>query len=316
MFKMNSNLNKRARTDLYLLSSKNLTTDPLISYGFRSRRRTSALTSCSANTSSNADKSLNQGADDVELVSVIRNLQSKSIGKLKDRNALAAFSVKICMLHQLYGLVPDNTAVDRNIDRLIKNKKLRKFRLGGSIEDEFVVMFLSDYLHQIQEAKKEFIKDGEYEEHLRKVDVGLFDRFHKLVAEGSYTDVTIAKTSLQKEMQITDEEIKVLIQYGLLVLSSPFSYGFSVRGAGLFMSNFLKGRVEILRMLKRRQYKEILQKQFEEKKIRASVFSHEFHLLDLIGSGRVEIIDTTMGKLIRLTRKGESTIQGLKPGRI
>lgn len=36
---------------------------------------------------------------------------------------------------------------------------VRKFRVGGTLEDELVIMFLEDYLLQIDAAKAEFEKD-------------------------------------------------------------------------------------------------------------------------------------------------------------
>jgi hypothetical protein len=48
--------------------------------------------------------------------------------------------------------------------------------------------------------------------------------------------------------------------YGLLVIHSQDAYLFAIRGAGTFMTPFIKGRVEILRTLKRRQTRDILEK--------------------------------------------------------
>lgn len=49
--------------------------------------------------------------------------------------------------------------------------------------------------------------------------------------------------------------------YGLLLpQKDPELYWFAIRRQGLFMSNYTKGRVEILRMLKRRQTKDMLEK--------------------------------------------------------
>lgn len=52
-----------------------------------------------------------------------------------------------------------------------------------------------------------------------------------------------------------------LVGYGLLLpQKDPELYWFAIRRQGLFMSNYTKGRVEILRMLKRRQTKDMLEK--------------------------------------------------------
>lgn len=68
------------------------------------------------------------------------------------------------------------------------------------------------------------------------------------------------------------------------------------------MSNYTKGRIEILRILKRRPTKDILLKvshlscrsnywlirvkQLEAKRLNKSVFKHAFLVHDLVGSGR------------------------------
>lgn len=49
--------------------------------------------------------------------------------------------------------------------------------------------------------------------------------------------------------------------YGLLLPHlQPDLYWFSIRRQGLFMSHYTKGRAEILRMLKRRPTKDLLEK--------------------------------------------------------
>ena len=51
-----------------------------------------------------------------------------------------------------------------------------------------------------------------------------------------------------------------LVIYGLLVVHTQETYLFAIRRAGAFMNPFIKGRVEILRSLKRRQTRDILEK--------------------------------------------------------
>jgi hypothetical protein len=42
---------------------------------------------------------------------------------------------------------------------LIKNGTLRKFYIGGTGSDEFAIMLTEDYIHQIDQAKEQFLKD-------------------------------------------------------------------------------------------------------------------------------------------------------------
>ncbi|KAG0239493.1 Serine/threonine-protein kinase 19 [Mortierella sp. GBA43] len=72
---------------------------------------------------------------------------------------------RVCMVHQLYSIIKDNTAVDRTLAHLIKENKVRKFFLGGTGSDEFAIMFTSDYVTQIQQAKEQYLKDLEKSDH-------------------------------------------------------------------------------------------------------------------------------------------------------
>jgi len=213
---------------------------------------------------------------------------------------------RICFVHQLYSILADNTAVDRELNVLVQNGIVRKFRVGGTLEDELVVMFMVDYHVQIDAAKAEFENDLETGDATRKVESDVFDRFRDTIINPKFTDVVISRKALESTVGLNETEISQLVIYGLLVIHTQDSYLFAIRRAGSFMTRFIKGRVEILRTLKRRQTRDILEKQWKTKRLRTTIFSHEFHLHDLLGSGRVERQNTTMGDLIKLTKKRRS----------
>ncbi|KAG2180460.1 hypothetical protein INT44_003464 [Umbelopsis vinacea] len=170
---------------------------------------------------------------------------------------------RICFLHQLYSILPDNTAVDRELNILVQSMMVRKFRVGGTLEDELVIMFMEDYLLQIVAAKAEFEKDvasGHAGAKTKSIGPQVFDMFRDAVTNPKFTDVVIARKALTKIVGFNETEISQLVMYGLLVIHSQDSYLFAIRGAGTFMTPFIKGRVEILRTLKRRQTRDILEK--------------------------------------------------------
>lgn len=69
------------------------------------------------------------------------------------------------------------------------------------------------------------------------------------------------QTSLTRTMHRLNPRLAShLVIYGLLVIHTQDSYLFAIRRAGSFMTPFIKGRVEILRTLKRRQTRDILEK--------------------------------------------------------
>ncbi|KAG0089803.1 hypothetical protein BGZ93_003395 [Podila epicladia] len=336
---------------------------------------------------------------------------------------------KVCMIHQLYSLVADHTAVDRALAHQIKVGQIRKFYLGGTGSDEFAIMLTPDYLEQIRQAKQHYLNDikaslavaaastigankRKTEQELEigsrltkkgvvhtkstakmmkinaPAEVGeddttpidtIFDRFELLISSGSCVEVSIQHSNLQAFIGATEEDITTLMHYSLLTRglaapanphlvnlqpasasSSPgpsggsggghhalnqliatanmekskeitssstsstslatapmvtpsitrtvipgaaigaaaraskrrpadnVAYRFSFPKGGLFVTHFLKGRLEILRTIKRQMFGDILVSTLESKPLRGSILPHEFHIHDLIGSGRVE----------------------------
>ncbi|KAF9973143.1 Serine/threonine-protein kinase 19 [Actinomortierella ambigua] len=96
---------------------------------------------------------------------------------------------RVCMIHQIYGIVKDHTTVDRTLDQLIKNGTIRKFFLGGTGSDEFAVMFTADYVQQIEDAKAQF---------------------RELVTGGNHLEVMIQHLTLQNAIEAQQEEAVVL----------------------------------------------------------------------------------------------------------
>ncbi|GJJ71174.1 serine/threonine kinase 19 [Entomortierella parvispora] len=90
-------------------------------------------------------------------------------------------------------------------------------------------------------------------------------------------------------------------------ISDDVAYRFAIRQGGLFVTHFLKGRLEILRMIKRQMFGDMLTSAVIAKPLRGSFLPHEFHIHDLVGSGRVQSVTTTSGQLLKLTQKGEAS---------
>ncbi|KAG0361476.1 hypothetical protein BG005_008208 [Podila minutissima] len=337
---------------------------------------------------------------------------------------------KLCMIHQLYSLVADHTAVDRALAHQIKVGQIRKFYLGGTGSDEFAIMLTPDYLEQIRQAKQQYLNDtkdslavaaassigANKRKTEQELEIGsrltkkrvvptiptakvmktnataavgdddttpmdtIFDRFEQLISSGSCVEVAIQHANLQALIDATEEDITTLMHYSLLTrgLSTPanphlvnlnqpasassspgpsggsggghhalnqliatanmekskvitssstsstslttapmvtpsitrtvipgaaigaaarasgrrpadnVAYRFSFPKGGLFVTHFLKGRLEILRAIKRQMFGDILVSALESKPLRGSSLPHEFHIHDLIGSGRVE----------------------------
>ncbi|KAK9763092.1 Serine/threonine-protein kinase 19 [Basidiobolus ranarum] len=202
---------------------------------------------------------------------------------------------RVIMLHQLYSIVVNPTSIDKEIVHLCQEGKLRKLKIGD-FQDEYGLMLMEDYIKEIEVVKEQLTAS------LKSIE--FLDKFQNMIFTVKCMDVTITRAGLSNYMEASEEDITKLISMGFLTIANAHTFHFCVRNAGSFISNFVKGRREIMRTLKRRKYKELLEKQLEARKILGSDFSVKFHLLDLIGSGRCESIPTTSGELIKLTKKG------------
>ncbi|KAI9476170.1 MAG: serine-threonine protein kinase 19-domain-containing protein [Benjaminiella poitrasii] len=194
-------------------------------------------------------------------------------------------SIPICFIHQIYSILPNNTIVDRELQQAFKKGTWRKFHIISALEDEFIVIKTSDYCQMIDQARAECVKD-------KDGDPRVFDIFHDVVKDAVYNEVSISKDVLISKFDLTEKNIFQLVTYGLLLPHVQIGhYWFSIRKQGSFISNLSNGRVEILRILKRRHTKDIMEKLLRQKKLHKSIFNFDFLLHDLVGSGRVSNSD-------------------------
>ncbi len=75
-------------------------------------------------------------------------------------------------------------------------------------------------------------------------------------------------------------------------------------GAGPAVRGVGAGRKEILDALSRRKHPEMLAAHLAKRKLRGSPLGVPWHLRDLLGAGVVIQIDTTVGPLIRVAKRG------------
>ncbi|KAI7901489.1 serine-threonine protein kinase 19-domain-containing protein [Cokeromyces recurvatus] len=157
-------------------------------------------------------------------------------------------TIPICFIHQIYSILPNNTMVDRELQQAFKKGTWRKFHVIGALEDEFVLLKTEDYCQMTNQAKEECIRDQDGDP-------------KEIIKDVRYNEVSIFKGVLMKEFGLTEKNMSQLVTYGLLLphIQMDF-YWFSVRKQGSFMSNLKNGRIEILRILKRRHTKDIMEK--------------------------------------------------------
>ncbi|KAM3391652.1 hypothetical protein ACQJBY_013004 [Aegilops geniculata] len=160
-------------------------------------------------------------------------------------------------------------------------------------------MFMDDYLKQMESAvrrSKGKNQDGSQ----------VFEWFEKYVLH-SKLDVSIDHLELFSLLShggdARDKHITLLMNAGLLTrqLIDPNMYWFSIPSIGPILKGLTQGRKEVLSLLNRRKYKEMLLSSLEKTRLRLSPLDVRFHLRDLIGSGQIKTVQTATGLLARVS---------------
>ncbi|KAJ6681186.1 SERINE/THREONINE-PROTEIN KINASE 19 [Salix koriyanagi] len=70
----------------------------------------------------------------------------------------------------------------------------------------------------------------------------------------------------------------------------------------MYSRAFLREGKELLSLLNRQRYKEMMLAPLEKKRLRLSLLDMRFHLRDLIGSGHLKTVNTPTGLLVRVSK--------------
>jgi len=93
-----------------------------------------------------------------------------------------------------------------------------------------------------------------------------------------------------------------LMHAGFLLIKDAQSYWFSCPYSGLFLQNVVQGRKEILSLIRKKRFHEILESVIIRKRLRRSIFRVQYLLEDLLASGELQSVKTTSGTLLRLRK--------------
>ncbi|KAK6940654.1 Serine-threonine protein kinase 19 [Dillenia turbinata] len=204
---------------------------------------------------------------------------------------------------QLYSSITDRTQVDRELESLRREKVLRIFKLNTG-QDDHAIMFVDDYLKQIDLVMKRL-------EAKKPGSLVIFEWFktHVIVArlEPSIDHQELCSL-LSFGGEVKDEHVSLLINTGLLVsktrqLIDPNMYWFAIPNIGSILKGLSQGRKELLSLLSRRKYKEMMMVSLEKKRLRLSPLDMRFHLRDLIGSGHLKTVQSPTGLVVRSKRR-------------
>lgn len=200
---------------------------------------------------------------------------------------------------QLYSSVEDRTQVDRELESLRREKIVRIFKLNTG-QDDHAIMFLDDYLNQIERVVKRL-------EEKKQGDLEVFKWFRTHVID-SKLEPSIEHQELHTLLslggKVMEGHISLLINAGLLTrqLIDPNMYWFIIPNVGSVLKGLSQGRKEVLSFLNRRRYKEMMLASMEKKRLRLSPLDMRFHLRDLIGSGHLKTVQTSTGLVVRVTK--------------
>lgn len=195
----------------------------------------------------------------------------------------------IILKHQLYSLSSNRTKVDQYLNVILKKNEVRLFKLG-SIPDEFCLVYSKEYKDHVEK----------FASNLCDIPKGTIDKFLENVI-AVYDDISLTKHEMTTDFKFTENEIKDLVKSGVLSVRDVGSWWISIPDAGLFMKSFITGRKAMLLMIRKCKYKEILQKELEDRKLpKAAKLGITYHIHDIIGADLVSCIETTSGRLLRL----------------
>ncbi|XP_050364813.1 uncharacterized protein LOC126783396 [Argentina anserina] len=192
---------------------------------------------------------------------------------------------------QLYSSVEDRTQVDRDLETLRREKVLRIFILNTG-QDDHAIMFLDDYLCQVDRV----VKRLEGEKEIDTLEVFKWFRSHVV---DSKLEPSIEHQELCSLLslggKVKDAHISLLMNSGLLTrqLIDPNIYWFAIPNIGTVLkglsqsTNFLNWKIFTHYLLKR---------------LRFSSLDMRFHLRDLIGSGHLKTVQIPTGIVVRVSK--------------
>ncbi|XP_044491581.1 uncharacterized protein LOC123215516 isoform X3 [Mangifera indica] len=168
--------------------------------------------------------------------------------------------------------------------------------------------------------------------HIDKVSIQPFilkSQLYSSVEDRTQVDRELECSLLSLGGKVKDEHISLLINAGLLTrqLIDPNMYWFAIPNIGsvlkglsqcgmwrwcfllfkcqinlFILSLSIQGRKELLSLLNRRRYKEMMLAPLEKKRLRFSPLDMRFHLRDLIGSGNLKTSHAPTGLVVRVLK--------------
>lgn len=243
----------------------------------------------------------------------------------------------IILQHTIYTVIHDPGKADRELDNMLRDGIIRRFDSGTGPGETFIALS-KDYNKELarwcslndsedpNSSRSAASKSPSSSVSMakgsaanvpdeRKSASSLFSKFCK-IAQNTCT-MSITRFELESQLSYTsksdgassttskdmDAFIRELISAGFLTHQtqniSVESYFFSIPGAGLLVKNLVAGRKEMLAIICRAKYREMLKSKLMAKRLKKTCFRSDTILRDLVGSRTVLSVPTTSGALVR-----------------
>lgn len=187
----------------------------------------------------------------------------------------------LVLRHQLYGLAGDRTAVDRHLNRLQADGRVRLLHLGLG-PDTVAVVGAEEYRETV----------------LRAVEGSPHAPLVRRFLDGVRPLLSFERGQLE-EMGLRDSDVTQLVAAGVLTVRDAGSWWLALPGAGRFIRALLRGRKQLLAAVRRSRHREVLQAELGQRRARPSL-GLRYVLLDLLGAELLRSVPTTSGPLLRL----------------
>lgn len=100
---------------------------------------------------------------------------------------------------------------------------------------------------------------------------------------------------------VVSNAVDELVKWGFLTMHSEHTYALCVPGLAVFDENRASGHKQLLRQLKAAQYHELPLSKLELQTLKNTVFTAQWHVRDIVGSGVAHTVSTTVGTLVRMS---------------
>ena len=242
----------------------------------------------------------------------------------------------VAFVSQIYSLVPDRTDVDRSLARACKNHRVRMFLAPGS-STEMMLQHIDDYIESItdsmlqagasgrDQAGESNRKPGQRRGEVLIEAEDVLRRFKGKVLP-KCTGLYVSRVELSRLLNIEgrprqpDEveegeddwsispadtkAVDLLVRGGALASRDAHSMWFTPVRCGMLLAEAGKGRDELMGILGRYKFGEVLLRELCRKRLKTSTLGAKFIVRDLVGRGLLEIKETTAGPMVKALQAG------------